>query len=66
MMTAATKAAPGEAAYKITLFHMLVSQKKFDGARQQLSKLQDLNMGGYLDKELAGLRVLLPSSENSK
>jgi hypothetical protein len=66
MMTAATKAAPGEAAYKITLFHMLISEKKFDEARRQLGKLEGLNMGGYLDKELAELRVLLPSSHNSK
>ncbi len=65
MMTAATKAAPSEAAYRITLFHMYVTEKKFDEARRQLGKLQDLNMGGYLDKELAGLRDLLPSSDNS-
>ncbi|WP_266181034.1 hypothetical protein [Dyella humicola] len=65
MMTAATKVAPSEAAYRITLFHMYVSEKKFDEARRQLGNLQDLNMGGYLDKELAGLRDLLPSSDNS-
>lgn len=66
LMTAAIKTAPGEAAYRITLFRMLISEEKYDDAKLQLAKLQLLNVGGYLDNEITAMRLLLPSPGKSQ
>jgi len=60
MTKAAAKAKPDEPAYHITLARMLVAQGLPDEARQQIHALQTLNIGGRLDKSIAGLRALLP------
>jgi protein O-mannosyl-transferase len=65
LMSVAVKVAPTEAAYRVTLFRMFVSERRFDEARKQLDELQRQNIGGYLDHELATLRDLLPRSDKS-
>lgn len=63
MTAAAVRTAPGEAIYHINLLRILVAQKRYDAATQQWLELQHLNIGGYLDKELAAIRPLLPATE---
>ncbi|WP_243049587.1 hypothetical protein [Dyella sp. RRB7] len=65
-MSAAIKEAPTETAYRITLFHMLVSERRFDEAHRQLNELERLNIGGYLDDRLKVLKGQLMSSGESK
>jgi len=60
MTEAAARTKPDEPAYHITLAHMLVAQGYSDEARRQIHALQTLNIGGRLDKSIAGLQALLP------
>ena len=59
MIEAASKAAPGEPAYRITLARMLIAQGLPDEARRQIQSLQTLNIGGRLDGSIAKLQALL-------
>lgn len=61
MAEAATTAAPAEPAYAITVIRMLAAQRRYDDARQELQKLQALNVGGRLDDSIADLLKRLPS-----
>jgi len=58
MTDAATKAAPKEPAYRITLVRMLAAQGREEDARAALHELQALNIGGSLDTSLNELRAL--------
>ena len=60
MTEAATRAAPSEPAYHITLARMLLAVGHTDEARQQIQALQTLDIGGRLDGSIAGLQALLP------
>ena len=48
--------APHEPAYHITLARMLVVQGDAAGARQQVAALQQINLGGRLDGDIANLQ----------
>jgi protein O-mannosyl-transferase len=56
-MTAdAVKAAPNTAAYRITRARMLIAEGQTSAARDVIEQIQQLNVGGSLDGELAELR----------
>jgi hypothetical protein len=61
MMSDAVKAAPNEPAYHITLVRMLAAQGRYPEMEKQLGSLRALNIGGRLDRDIAGLRALLPA-----
>jgi hypothetical protein len=65
MTRAACQTAPRETAYRISLIRMLASEQKFDEARQQLNELKRLNIGGYLDKDLAALHAVIPAPRSA-
>jgi hypothetical protein len=56
------KAAPREPVYRITLLRMLLAQGKWEEARQQLTALEAFNTRGRLDRELAELKQLMPTT----
>jgi hypothetical protein len=51
----ASKAAPNEPAYHITLARMYLAQHDFALAKQQIDALQALDIGGRLDNVLPSL-----------
>lgn len=53
------KADPHEPAYHITLARMLIAQGRTDEVRQQIQALQQLNIGGRLNQNIAELRKQL-------
>jgi hypothetical protein len=60
MTAAAVAGKPAEPAYHITLARMLAAQGRYAEVEQQIAALQALNIGGRLDRNIAGLRALLP------
>lgn len=63
-MTAdAVRAAPNEAAYRITLVRMLVAEGRLTEALQCLKQLETMNLGGHLDSSLEQLRNLIARSK---
>jgi hypothetical protein len=59
MIERAIQAAPAEPAYRITLIRMLVVLGRTGEAEKQYAQLKAMNLGGRLDRDLAGLRDLL-------
>lgn len=60
MAADAVRSAPDEPAYHVTLARMYATQGRFRDARQQIERLRDLNVGGRLDTDIAGLSTLIP------
>jgi protein O-mannosyl-transferase len=58
MTAEAVQAAPTEPAYRVTLVRMLVAQGRIADARQVISQLEALNIGGRLNGSLNDLRAL--------
>lgn len=58
MTAEAVRAAPNEPAYRITQVRMLVAQGRTTDARQVISQLETLNIGGRLNDRLNELRAL--------
>ena len=58
MTAEAVQAAPAEPAYRVTLVRMLVAQGRIADARQVISQLEVLNIGGRLNGSLNDLRAL--------
>lgn len=58
MAREAVGADPSEPAYYITLIRMLAAEGKQDDARNALTSLEQLNLGGRLNGELVSLRAL--------
>jgi hypothetical protein len=69
MINGAVKAAPNESAYRITQIRMLVAQGYPAQARDALTELRRLNIGGQLDgslKELSTLPGMQPSEAGDR
>lgn len=62
MLSGAVGTAPREAAYRITLTRMLITEGKRDIASKQIGELQALNIGGQLDTSISDLQQRLKSS----
>ncbi|BFI96757.1 MAG: hypothetical protein RSP_22670 [Rhodanobacter sp.] len=62
MTAEAVKVAPGEPAYHITLARMLAVQGNYSGVQQQILALRALDIGGRLNRSIAGLKALLPAA----
>jgi hypothetical protein len=62
MTEEAVKAQPGEPAYHITVARMAAVLGQPDVIQQQIEVLRQLNYGGRLDGDIAGLQDLLPTS----
>jgi len=58
MTEEAIKTSPNEPAYQITLIRMLIAQGRKVEAEQALRKLNSLNIGGRLNRDLSALRAL--------
>nr|WP_132143889.1 hypothetical protein [Luteibacter rhizovicinus] len=58
MTQSASKALPGESAYRIALIRMLVVQGRYAEAREQIATLEHQNVAGSLDSEIEQLRAL--------
>jgi protein O-mannosyl-transferase len=58
MIEQAVRASPNEPAYQITLIRMLAAQGKSAQARQALTRLETLNIGGRLNPSIAELNAL--------
>lgn len=56
MTAQAVQEDPGEPAYRITLVRMLIDQGDMEKARQNIDTLQQLDVGGRLTGDIAGLR----------
>lgn len=56
MTQAAAHAAPNEPAYLITETRMLVAMGQMMAAREKYRQLEQMNIGGSLDKSLQSLR----------
>jgi hypothetical protein len=54
----AVKESPREPAYRVTLIHMLLVDGQMKAAKDAISQLQTLNIGGRLDAQMAELRAL--------
>jgi hypothetical protein len=58
MTASATKAAPNETAYRITLIKMLAALGRKSDAQNAMKQLESLNYGGRLESTLAQLRAM--------
>jgi len=61
MLTDAATTAPSEPAYHITLARMLATQGRYVEVERQIAVLQSLNTGGRLERDIAGMRALVPA-----
>ncbi|WP_426663145.1 tetratricopeptide repeat protein [Rhodanobacter aciditrophus] len=59
MIEGAVKTAPNEPAYRITQIRMLAAEGRWDEAREALTKLKSLNIGGRLNDTIDDLNRLL-------
>jgi len=64
MLTDATTTAPTEPAYRITLARMLAAQGRYTEVEKQIAVLQSLNTGGRLERDIAGVRALVPKESD--
>jgi protein O-mannosyl-transferase len=62
MIAAAVAGKPLEPAYHITLARMLAAQGRYAEVERQIKALQALNIGGRLDRNIAGMRALVPAA----
>lgn len=65
MIQEAISASPTEAAYRVTLIRMLITQKKLTEATNELSALSQLNTGGHLNSTISPLIALVASSSTT-
>ncbi|MBD8899284.1 hypothetical protein [Rhodanobacter sp. DHG33] len=61
MMADAVKTSPNEPAYRITLARMAAAQGRYADVREQIQALRALDIGGRLDRDIAGLQALVPA-----
>lgn len=62
MTAAAVSTRPREPAYHITLARMLAAQGRYAEMEMQIHALQTLNISSNLDRDIAGLRALIPAN----
>lgn len=63
MQQKAIAASPGEAAYRINFVRMSATDGDVVAAREQLTELRRMNLGGALDSDIASLDALLRDAE---
>jgi protein O-mannosyl-transferase len=64
MLSDATTSAPSEPAYHITLARMLAAQGRYAEVEKQIATLRSLNIGGRLERDIAGMRALMPTESS--
>lgn len=65
MLVGATKTQPQEPAYHITLARLLIADRDFAGAEEQIARLRALSVGGSLNAPIAELERKLVAAKTS-